>query len=101
MSEINNIKSTGNANINTVRNTSGGDKRATDTQPVQQDVATDKVSLTDQAAQLQTLKQAVEGVSSVDSNRVEALKAAIEDGSYKVDSQKLAQNMIDLERQLS
>jgi len=103
MSEINNLKTAGQPGLNSTRNVSNarenrdGDKAAavpTSTVP------TDKVSLTDTATQLQSLQQTVADAPVVNNDRVEALRAAIADGSYQVDATELAQNMINFESQL-
>jgi len=40
------------------------------------------------------------GPAGIDVARVNALRAAIADGSYQVDAQAVASRMLDLERQL-
>jgi negative regulator of flagellin synthesis FlgM len=55
--------------------------------------------LTNAATQLQTIQQNLAEVSPVNQERVDAIKAAIADGSYQIDSGKLAQNLIDFEQQ--
>jgi len=49
---------------------------------------------------LQSLQQEIAALPAVDEQKVAALRAAIEDGSYQVDNQKLARNMIDFEGNL-
>jgi len=103
MSEINNIKTANQAGLNTTRNVANtrenrdGDK-SVDTQTGS--TSTDKVSLTDTATQLQSLQQTLADTPVVNNDRVEALRAAIADGSYQVDATELAQNMINFETQL-
>lgn len=102
MSEINNVKPTGQNAVNSTRNTSVKDNRSAAKSSAAETsvVASDKVSLTDTATQLQALQQEVAGASGVDENRVAELRAAIADGSYQVDSTELARKMIDFEGQL-
>jgi negative regulator of flagellin synthesis FlgM len=57
----------------------------------------DAVLLTDQAQGLNKLQQRIKDAPSTNQNKVEGLKAAIEKGNYKVDSQRVAQKMMDLE----
>lgn len=102
MSEINNIKTSGQQTLNTTRNVNANDNRGSEeSQSVQaNETRPDKVSLTDTATQIQTLSKTISGASEVNKERVEALRAAVEDGSYKVDATELAKNMIDFEQQL-
>lgn len=103
MSELNTIKTAGQPGLNTPRNVNsrenndGGDKAA---EVNMGGARTDTVSLTDTATQLQSLQQTLADTSVVNHERVEALRAAIADGSYEVDAGELAQNMINFETQL-
>ncbi len=104
MSDINNIKSANQLGLNTSRNINardnrGGDKAA-DVQSSTNTSRTDTVSLTSTATQLQSLQQTLSDAPVVNNERVEALRAAIADGSYQVDATELAQNMINFETQL-
>ncbi|OEY67413.1 flagellar biosynthesis anti-sigma factor FlgM [Marinobacter sp. X15-166B] len=56
----------------------------------------DKVSL----SSMQQLKQQLDQVPEVDDSRVEQIKAALADGSYKVDAEKLAQKMLDMDESI-
>ena len=101
MSEINNIKISEQAaleqkrNINT-RDDSNADKlQTTDT-----GARPNTVSLTDTATQIQSLQKAISDSSEVDQSRVDAARAAIADGSYKVDATELAQNIINFEQDI-
>lgn len=103
MSEINMIKTTSQLGLNTSKNikpdtNSVGDKA----QSVQGNApAFDKLSLTTTATQLQSLQQSLADAPVVDNDRISALKAAIAEGNYHVDSAELANNMINFEQQLS
>ncbi len=103
MSEINNIKVTGQAGVDPNRNVGSRDDRGNDkSSPVSaSETRPDTVSLTDTATQLQSLQQTLSEVPEVDSDKVEAIRAAIADGSYSVDVNELAQNLIEFEQQLS
>ena len=104
MSDINNIKPpTQGGGINSTRNVNVEDKRtetASNQVKSSGNSSTDKISLTTTATQLQSLQQESAALPVVDEQKVAALRAAIEDGSYQVDSQKLARNMIDFEGNL-
>ncbi len=100
MAEISNIKSV-NQNVVTPRGADTAKGRVADSNsaPVNTPAPADTVSITNTATQLQTIQQSLADVSTVNKDRVEAIKAAIADGSYKVDSAELAQNLIDFEQQ--
>ncbi|MDB2705008.1 flagellar biosynthesis anti-sigma factor FlgM [Pseudomonadota bacterium] len=61
---------------------------------------TDKISLTETATQLQSVKQTLADAPIVNDERVSELRAAVADGSYSVDATELAQNIIDFENKL-
>lgn len=104
MSDINNIKSPVQGAFNATRNTNVDGKRSDAEVPSQVgaslDAAKDRVSLTATATQLQSMQQEIAALPVVDEQKVATLRAAIEDESYQVDSQKLARNMIDFEGNL-
>ena len=60
----------------------------------------DAVVLTDQAQGLNKLQQRIKDSASTNQGKVEALKSAIERGTYTVDSQRVAQKMMDMESDL-
>ena len=100
MADINNIKPPLPPDINTARNVAERNNRTTQTTPganTQTSTGTDKVSLSDTLSQLE---QSLADVPVVDSDKVAAVKKAIEDGSYQLDSQELARKMIDFEGDL-
>ena len=103
MSEINNLKATGQVELNSTRNVTARDNRdgAKSQALPGSETRSDTVSLTNTATQLQSLQQTLSDVPVVNSDKVAALQAAIADGSYSVDAQELAQNLIDFEQQLN
>ena len=103
MSEINNLKATGQAELNSTRNVNARDNSKADQSKAVSDseTRTDTVSLTNTATQLQSLQQTLSEVPDVNSEKVEALRAAIADGSYSVDVYDVAQNLIEFEQLLN
>ena len=100
MSDINSIKPAIPGGPHATRNAGVEEKRSGASAPTVTGTAntlTDKVSLTATATQLQSLQQEIAALPIVDEQKVAALKAAIEEGRYQIDSQKLARNMIDFE----
>lgn len=59
--------------------------------------AGDRVSLTSTASRLKNLEQQLNNTSPVDSERVAAMQAAISNGDYKVDADKIADKMLAFE----
>jgi len=60
-------------------------------------VATDTVNLTGTASQLRSLEQQLANQPIVDAQRVESIKREIANGSYEVNSQQVADKMIQIE----
>jgi negative regulator of flagellin synthesis FlgM len=60
----------------------------------------DTVSLTRSAVLLGKLEELVRNVPSVDAERVRAIKEAVSSGSYEIDDQAVADNMIRMDREL-
>jgi negative regulator of flagellin synthesis FlgM len=96
---INNV--TGYPSTQTQRNNDAVQVSRSDTKASQDKTgrpsSVDTVSLTDTAAKLQSLENTIAGLPIVDSPRVEAIKLAIEDGSYETDTQRVADKMVQFE----
>lgn len=60
----------------------------------------DTVSLTDAATQMKKLEQSLANVPVVDSQRVEGLRQAIDQGRYDVDSEHVAEKFMGFEARL-
>jgi negative regulator of flagellin synthesis FlgM len=61
----------------------------------------DTVSLTDTAARLRELENSLAKMPVVDSQRVETIQQAIANGSYEMDSGRMAEKMLRFEQDLS
>ncbi|MCT7656634.1 flagellar biosynthesis anti-sigma factor FlgM [Oceanimonas sp. NS1] len=61
----------------------------------------DEVTLTPEAKQLSRMQQSLAASGGTDNSaRLEALKKAINEGSYQVDAERLAGNIINLEQDI-
>lgn len=54
----------------------------------------DKVTMTNQANQMLQLEGNLADIPDVDNERVQAIKAALENGSYQIDTEKLVTNLL-------
>ena len=61
----------------------------------------DRISLTGEARQLQELEAQLASQPVVDSQRVEAVRSAVEDGTFTIDPQRIAEKMMSLEQALT
>lgn len=60
----------------------------------------DSVQLSPEVLALQKVESQLQGVPEVDAERVEAIRSAIEDGSYEINYERLASRLSSLERLL-
>ena len=63
--------------------------------------ASDRLSLTGEARQLQELATQLSSEPVVDSKRVEAVRSAVENGTFSVNPDRIADKMIGLEQALT
>ena len=68
--------------------------------PVQASQAGDSLRLTGEAASLQALQRELVAAPAVDQAPVEQLRQGIESGSHRIDPAKIAERMLDLDKQL-
>ena len=71
-----------------------GDGKAAAAQPAA------SVSITDSARQLAALEQAVKSMPAVNEARVATIRKAIQDGTYKVEPEKIADKLLQMEQSL-
>lgn len=63
-------------------------------------VASSNVNLTQTASNLQALEKAIAATPEVDHQKVDAVRKAINEGTYKVDSERTATKLIDFDTAL-
>lgn len=62
--------------------------------------AADSVRLTGEATQLQAMQRELSNASAIDPARVQSVRQALENGSYRINPDAIASRMLDLDRQL-
>jgi len=60
----------------------------------------DSVRLTGEATQLQAVQRELSAAPAIDPARVQAVREALENGSYKIDPDAIASRMLDMDQQL-
>ena len=63
-------------------------------------VAQDSVSLTGSAQRIQALEEQVARLPIVDTQKVEEIRTSINSGTYEFNSERIAEKMIQLEKEL-
>ena len=76
----------------------GGARGNTTKDPVNATESVAPVSLSKDALELRDLQASVQASSEVDEARVEAIRAAIANGSYRIDADRIASKVLDLEK---
>ena len=64
-------------------------------------VSKDTVTLTNSAAEMLKLEERLASIPDIDSARVAAIKEQIESGTYKVNAEKIVDNLLNVEKDLS
>ena len=62
--------------------------------------AVDSLRLTGEATSLQALQRQLSTAQAVDNARVQAVREALENGSYRINPEAIAQRMLDMDQQL-
>ncbi|WP_439889045.1 flagellar biosynthesis anti-sigma factor FlgM [Pseudomonas sp. MBLB4123] len=89
---------TGNTQ-STGRNDAIGAKPSDAPAPADSNPSGESVQLSHEAQQLQKIGESLRDLPSVDKERVARIKQAIADGSYQVDSQRIAGKLLNFESQ--
>lgn len=96
---VNNINNLGvNNQVNTRKPNAAADKGNTTAKPeASKPAQVDSVSITSQAKQLGEIEKQAQSAPAIDKAKIEELKLAINKGEYRVDPQKLAENLANFE----
>jgi negative regulator of flagellin synthesis FlgM len=99
-SPINHInRSTANALNNNANKTQ---EQTTANSPAQSPADTeDTVSISQETVHIRELQSQLNSISEVDQEKVEAIKQEIAKGNYPIDNEKIAENLINLEKALT
>lgn len=98
----------GPGQVNTQRTTADKSASAQNTQPASpeqakgqaSDARGENVNLSSQAKNLKQLEQKLGDYPEMDDDRIEQIRAALADGSYKIDAEKLAQKMLEIDESI-
>ena len=90
------VQSTDNRS-NQVNQKKGDESKKTE---VSAPAASSNVNLTQSASSLQALEKSIAAAPEVDQQKVDAVRKAINEGSYKVDSERTASKLIDFDTAL-
>lgn len=98
----------GPGQVNTQKTTADKSSGAQNTQPsVAEQAKTqaqgargENVNLSSQAKDLKQLEQKLGNYPEMDDDRIEQIRSALEDGSYKIDAEKLAQKMLEMDESI-
>ncbi len=64
-------------------------------------VSSDTVTFTNTVAEMLKLEESLANIPDVDSARVAAIQASIAEGSYEIDAEKIVDNLLKIEKDLS
>ena len=95
------IKSTGNHSAHQSRSTADSTSNAKGSRPGSAPVGNDKVTVTGQANEMLRLETTLANLPDINNERVEAIKAALADGSYKIDIDSLVDNLLSAQNDLT
>jgi len=87
---------TGKADGSQMKQTGAADTAAARPQPSQGE----DVRLSRQAKDLKQLEQQLGDYPDMDDERIEKIRQALADGSYKIDAEKLAQKMLEMDESI-
>ncbi|MFT4518789.1 MAG: negative regulator of flagellin synthesis FlgM [Halioglobus sp.] len=88
----------GSAPSSKVSGTSGSTAATSSKAPA---VSGDTVTFTNTVAEMLKLEESLANIPDVNSARVTAIQASIADGTYEIDAEKIVDNLLKLEKDLS
>ncbi|MDR6679581.1 flagellar biosynthesis anti-sigma factor FlgM [Pseudomonas oryzihabitans] len=97
INRLNSSSSSGMGGTKAAANKEAAPAQTNDAKTTSPSVSGESVSLSAEAKQLSSLTAGLKDLPVVDSDKVSRLKQAIADGSYKVDSQKVADKLLAFE----
>ncbi len=89
-----NINSSSGAPRNRVDSSSSNGPKSGASETKGEQAAKPEVSLSSQAQTLNRLESSIQTVDDVDSDRVAAIQKAIADGSFEINAERIAENML-------
>jgi negative regulator of flagellin synthesis FlgM len=84
-----------------LRSVAPGNKPSVSTDaPARPVEAADSLRLTGEATSLQTLQRELSSAPAIDAGRVQVVREALQNGSYKINPDAIASRMLELDQQL-
>ena len=84
-----------------LRSVAPGNKPSVSTDaPARPVEAADSLRLTGEATSLQTLQRELSSAPAIDAGRAQAVREALQNGSYKINPDAIASRMLELDQQL-
>ena len=101
--DIKQVNTAATSRINTNAASKGSASQGATAAPAQAQATqkSDSVSITPQAQQLQNVQTKMADMPDIDQKKVDEIKAAIAEGRYKIDPEKLATNIANFENDLN
>ncbi|MGS0673905.1 flagellar biosynthesis anti-sigma factor FlgM [Shewanella sp. 0m-4] len=98
--DIKQVNPHANTRISTGASTKATSAQTAPTTPTPAAQKGDSVSITAQAQQIQNVQTKMADMPEIDQKKVDEIKAAIAEGRYKIDPDKLASNIANFENDL-
>ena len=98
--DIKQVNTHANTRMGTGMNAKGAPAQTAPAAPAPSAQKSDSVSITAQAQQIQNVQAKMADMPEIDQKKVDAIKAAIAEGRYKIDPEKLATNIANFENDL-
>lgn len=83
----------------TAKNVQNQTSQSAKAQPEASPAQSDSVTLTQAGSQMVQIEQQIQNAPAIDLQKVQEIKDAIASGSYRVDSQKVAEQLVALEKE--
>ncbi|WP_144395146.1 flagellar biosynthesis anti-sigma factor FlgM [Pleionea sediminis] len=95
------VKNVGSSKVTTTTTKSKKSEKTSDSDVNTTETSEDSVELTGKASQIQSLIKQMMAAPAVDRSRVDPVKEKIEEGRYEIETERVANKMLDFEASYS